>query len=514
MPLFKPSPSTYLRALTFLTSSLCLLTAGSLFAFSSYSESLRTRFDLSAISMNWISGMGVMALYLSFGVVGPVWDRWGVRVVMCLATVTFSAGYLLTYVAFLNPDTFLGSPAALAFFHFLAGFGSCASFMASYGISALNLPPRLSGLISGVLGVFYGLSGSLFAQINRTWFGQDPAGFLLFCGVSVGVVNGLGMIGGMQKVPWLAEEGAMRDEGVKTREEDPDKTEMLLPEGGEELMGILKSAPLEESEKVQMPSDFQIEDSESSKTESIKEVEATEPQRKTRTMTGRDMTPLQIVKSFTFWLYTLTYVWQQGYTYFNNIGTILSTLPQTTNLTESTSLHVTILSVAQCLGRLSFGILADLVLQHTSTDRSFLLIIAEVLVGIPMLLVSVLPALSESWLIFCSILIGFSFGATSSIFPPLTRDFFGMKHYGTAMGFVLLLNPLGILLSNLIFGGMFDSKKAGGCVGEECFQGSFAVFAGLQCLSIGLSVGLFWRRAGKGRRQNAKRELKMEGGAH
>lgn len=100
-----------------------MATAGSLFAFSAFSEDFRLRMNFSGKDINVMSGVGNAALYLSFLFAGPVYDRFGAKITQLLAFVLYSSGYLLIWLSFQSiipkSNVFL-----MSFFYFLAGCGS------------------------------------------------------------------------------------------------------------------------------------------------------------------------------------------------------------------------------------------------------------------------------------------------------------------------------------------------------------------------------------------------------
>jgi hypothetical protein len=70
----------------------------------------------------------------------------------------FGLGNLLLYVAYIKTDDsttdWMRTVTAFCAFNFMAGLGSCASFMATLAVNLENFPSERSGLVSGVLGVF------------------------------------------------------------------------------------------------------------------------------------------------------------------------------------------------------------------------------------------------------------------------------------------------------------------------------------------------------------------------
>lgn len=217
--------------------------------------------------------------------------------------------------------------------------------------------------------------------------------------------------------------------------------------------------------------------------------------------------PLLILKSPIFWLYCSVCVFQQGLTYMSNMSLIISAISSPTDLSpddlaSKTTLHLTLLSVFQSLGRFSFGLLSDLFKTATwgpfPADCTWLLIIAQMLIFLPVLLlgfggISGNGAVTESVLLFSSISMGFGFGAAGACFPVLTRDYFGMRYYGTACGFLMGAVPIGLLLSNTIFGILYDKALAatgGGtqCYSQSCFSTSFVIFSFIQLVPCVNSV--------------------------
>ncbi|KAJ3098892.1 hypothetical protein HDU97_003667 [Phlyctochytrium planicorne] len=931
------------RLVTFLMSAASLLCAGSLFAFGSFSEDLRVRFGFSSKDINIVSALGNTALYTSFLIVGPVWDRFGVRVTMfntfsqIMSSVMFGLGFLMMWLAFIDRvPSELKTVGAISFYYFLAGFGSCASFMATFAINLVNFPPNYSGVISGVLGIFYALSATLYAQIYAIYYSSDTAGFLLFMTISVFMVNifatftmssapppqpkktrrrvksdlaptekadvsgksdgahdpetkddanagagsssktlvdgdsesepqkpgqtsslpiesskpvphtygdenafeqpqqpqpmyygnlfhkhnvprsstplnGFSMslsrgsngygsdddranrrghrrqrsdgttdFGFWQQQQQQQSEAADRSEEydshgtLDTDEEIPveddlasvssyssDDVEVLdyrarippiycpapplttrrrspsnmsissslrrsgrsrspsgastsatsswrnrsrsksqgrrksatgnasiytfttatgagddapgagaissspptgrigrlsrmgsdgslsnTPEGGldlsngrSDMMGDMvawvearvgkgrkskkgsskstkrhwreprdeedggadggdekddeeaRTAPadtfssssmprqapeeISESGEARLPSTSHLDipaphdtvtistsasasplptyptstpepvledsnaagatpsaenltsilvkndgtaaatldrptkrveiqeapividgkDKEVREEEVEEEVEAVEAVEKS----GRDMTPLQILRSWMFWLFTISYIWQQGITYFNNIGTIVKVLagPDATaaDIAATTGFHVTLLSVSNCIARLTFGAGSDVVVFRLGIDRSSLLLVGEILTAIPLAIVAFSNTLPPALLGFSSVMTGFAFGAASALFPPLTADFFGLKYYGSACALVMVGIPIGIVVSNVIFGSLFDAALASECVGSSCYRLSFVVFLAIQIVPVVLSAVLFFGRS-------------------
>jgi hypothetical protein len=222
------------------------------------------------------------------------------------------------------------------------------------------------------------------------------------------------------------------------------------------------------------------------------------------------LSPILILKSPIFWLYCSVCVFQQGLTYMSNISLIVyassATVLSTETLAAKTTLHLTLLSVFQSLGRFSFGLLSDVFktakCRPLLKDCTWLVIIAQLQILLPVLILGfggVAGSVTQGALIFCSISMGFGFGAAGACFPVLAREYFGMRYYGTACGFLMGLVPLGILLSNTIFGQLYDAvvaKSGGGtqCHESLCFSTSFIIFSFIQMIPCTTAVILLLLR--------------------
>ncbi|KAJ3028437.1 UNVERIFIED_CONTAM: hypothetical protein HDU68_001663 [Siphonaria sp. JEL0065] len=214
--------------------------------------------------------------------------------------------------------------------------------------------------------------------------------------------------------------------------------------------------------------------------------------------------PQEILKSLVFWLLAISYIWQQGIVYFNNIGSVVRALFPVSESDSILSQQLTILSISQVLGRITVGPGSDYIIKRfPSVDRSLFHLICQTLVLLPFALLATLPEASITLpiLTFASCVIGYTFGGIWVVYPPMLTEFFGLKFYGTASGFVMFLIPVGIFVSQILYGNLYDKQSEGGagleCVGVLCFQTSFLVFLGFQCVCVAFSGLLVWRRMKK-----------------
>ena len=413
---------TTLKWITLVASCLVMATAGSLFTFSVFAQGLRKRFDLGSKEINLISAFGNTALYISFLAIGPLYDKFGHKFTMALAILTYGLGYLLMWLLFegkFGASTPVSDTAALCFFYFLAGFGSTAAYMATIGVNIVNFKAKYTGLVSAVLLLCYGFSGTLYSQVYSIGFADNgsgvdnTSGYLLFLFISVTVINFVCTFL-MFKVP--------ADTGYKRMKETED---------GQDASANRNSLKLAQVPPEDEDFDIPLVDQNQSPAKTYTQPE--EPKiDDAENLEPKSMSPLQILCSSVFWLFALTYILQQGLTYVTNVSSIVVAIEGPSadpiRLARTGADHVTLISIAQSASRFLFALLADIIGDKLKLDRSFLLIVAELCLLLPMMILSIGTdsvdvGVNLLWL--CSILVGFGWGAAGALFPPLTRDFFG-----------------------------------------------------------------------------------------
>lgn len=110
---------------------------------------------------------------------------------------------------------------------------------------------------------------------------------------------------------------------------------------------------------------------------------------------------------------------------------------------------VSILSVANAVGRPGAGALSDKIGRATTMFLLFL-IQAATLIAFPHI------ALTLITIYICAAIIGFNYGANFSLFPSATGDFFGTKNLGVNYGLVFTSYGVGGLVGPIMAGYVFD----------------------------------------------------------
>lgn len=409
-----------------------------------------------------------------------------------MGLIAHLAGYLLLWATYERKIDIEPTPIFLGAFYFLAGYGSVCFYMSAVGVNVINFKSKYIGLVTAFLLLFYGLSGSIFSQIFAFQYadvgdGQsDVGGYLLFLAISGTVINFI-CTTFMFAVPKKMEYQLLEE--TKTKSElapVPIKSALAQPADDMEMALVDKTSPqtlysAESSSKDGAPPSLESED--------------------------RSLTPAEILRSGVFWLYAITYTLQQGFSYVTNVAFIVRAnegpLVDSTWVAKTAADHITLFSIANSGARFLFAVLSDIIGDKLGLDRSFLLIVGELIMLVPQLALAIgtdAIDVGTNVLWMCSLFVGVGWGAGGALFPSLTRDFFGTKYYGTASGFIMTAVPIGIVFSNQIFGAFYDmqaieqNSKDGLCYGKACYQSAFVVSTVLQLIAFIMAIVLFRMR--------------------
>jgi hypothetical protein len=294
--------------------------------------------------------------------------------------------------------------------------------MATIGVNIINFKPKYTGLVTAVLLLFYGISGSIYSQIYSAFYanvsnGQDnTGGYLLFLFITITVIDFV-CIFLLFSIPYTKERAILDAAQQKALNRS---NERMRPVKSVEVDGEDSNIPL--SEILQNDPENPVSPIKGSQT--LVATESHEP--------DRSMTPAQILMSGIFWLFTLTYILQQGLTYITNVTAIVQATEgakaDLEMVLKKGADHVTLISAAQSVGRFFFALISDIIGEKLGFDRSFLLVISELLLLLPMMTLaigtdSIDVGINLLWM--CSVFVGLGWGAAGALFPPLTKDFFG-----------------------------------------------------------------------------------------
>lgn len=162
------------------------------------------------------------------------------------------------------------------------------------------------------------------------------------------------------------------------------------------------------------------------------------------------------------------------------------------------SLHVSVISIMSCTGRVLAGVISDFHKRvfHMSRLWSFVIFAAIMTIGqgLGAFYVNHLDRL-----MVVTVLTGFAYGGVFSISPTITAEFWGVRRFGTNWGFLSVGPAIGGLVSNVVFGYVYDEESrrqhekfpASTCSGADCFRSAFmftlaTCVVGL-CFAVGMS---------------------------
>ncbi|KAG0237412.1 hypothetical protein BGW42_000988 [Actinomortierella wolfii] len=542
--------------------------SGSLFSFASFGTDLKARFGFSSSDINLLASIGDTAMYVGFLIVGPIYDHRGERWTMVTATVLTFLGYGGIYLAYAKS---WGGLPFLMVLYCLSGIASTAGYLAALAANMANFPATQSGTVSGVLLAFFGLSATLFSQIKTHLFSghdeleNDPEAarkgtvatqnYLLFLMIITTAVYAIGAVF-MVKI-----KRTPTQKDTTETEKSPSASSIETKDGLQSPPALSRSSTFTPStrngitgrpEWTQSSSTLDRDTAATTADGSatphhipgdglLGDTAVTTPAPVvTHTakqvwfnpyLVQEEMRPKQLLVEASFWFFVIAQVSQQGFSYINNIDSIVHAIldpfdPNTpARVVSLTGLNVTFISIGNCLGRLLSGIVSDWVIQRYRVSRSVFFLVSEALILPPLLIMGFSQGgVGLAALYICSWLIGATYGATGALFASMTRDFFGDRYYGTNCGMVMVLNGANPFIANAIYGTFYDRAVKnmpsdiphdgpGMCVGTSCYDTSFRIASLVQLVCVASAAMLFWARIRKGKKILREKEAEEQQGA-
>ncbi len=114
-------------------------------------------------------------------------------------------------------------------------------------------------------------------------------------------------------------------------------------------------------------------------------------------------------------------------------------------------IFVAMLAVGNAGGRVIAGVLSDKI------GRTWTMFFVFIFQAVLMFILRWLETYSA--LFMASILIGFNYGANLSVFPSVTKDYFGLKNFGLNYGLVFTAWGVGGILGPILSGWIYDQAK-------------------------------------------------------
>jgi OFA family oxalate/formate antiporter-like MFS transporter len=164
---------------------------------------------------------------------------------------------------------------------------------------------------------------------------------------------------------------------------------------------------------------------------------------------GTGIMPGQMVKTSTFWILWLMFVFAAtaGLMTLGNVVSAAGELDTLVVTLELGALIAGIMSIFNAAGRIVWGRVSD------SIGRNSTFILMFLVLAIAMFAFAFVPA-GTSWIIVTLIasVIGFCFGGNFALFPSATADYFGSEHVGKNYGVVFTAYGIAGILGALVAG--------------------------------------------------------------
>eukprot|EP00927_Polykrikos_kofoidii_P075661 TRINITY_DN7203_c0_g1_i11.p1 TRINITY_DN7203_c0_g1~~TRINITY_DN7203_c0_g1_i11.p1 ORF type:complete len:525 (+),score=60.71 TRINITY_DN7203_c0_g1_i11:36-1577(+) len=225
---------------------------------------------------------------------------------------------------------------------------------------------------------------------------------------------------------------------------------------------------------------------------------------------ARASMPLGIaLRTLDYWLlFFLSFAgFGTGLMEFNNISQMESALGESDH-----SVLVSLMSVANCCGRIFFGLVPDTVAHKIS--RPPFLVVNLVLMGLGHCFVSV----GNLMMLFLgAVTVGFSYGGFWTLVPSLVAELFGMDCFATLYNIMSISVSAGSLIFSTVLAGQLYDREAkihpahsgSGCVGPTCYRLAALVSAGVVCVGILAATVLGYRVANCNSRLIAELSISM-----
>ncbi|GAA5907370.1 hypothetical protein JCM6882_002819 [Rhodosporidiobolus microsporus] len=512
-------PTTATRIASGVSALANCLTAGAVFTFPLWAPLFLHTFHFSFSQLNLLASAGILGEYVSAAWFGQLADRRGPGAVSLAAAVLFGTGFGLLgcrYQVGVRMHERWERPSewewiAQAFFYFLTGCGTAASYFSAMISCTKSAPARHSGLAIGVPCAVFGLS-PLFLSFLASAFtaparsadvdGELDAGhYLLFLGAFLFFVNGIGALC-IKELPW------------------EDNLEKVIIDALE--------PPIDAGE-----SGFST-----SATPSLANDQA--PNERSTLLPRRPASPAspnaeqtlrELLSTASFWLLGAVVFFSTGPAemVMASIGSILESLVSAPLSFPSTSpspahaltlrrRHVAALSLANTLSRLLVGAASDWLATgpNRPADAQGEAASAARKAGwrksVRLLFVGgacVLLALAYGWgatglrtpagLWAVTIVTGTSYGTVFTLTPALVRTRWGMGSFGRNWGLLTWFSAAGALLFTPLFGLLRDLASTahdGTCYGPKCYRPIFALSASSALVAVGVVavLGRRWAR--------------------
>jgi len=520
-----------------------------------YAPQLGARLQISHTKLNIIGLAGNVGVYSSGPVLGKIVDtyRHGLRILFVMSFLALLVGYngIRHFYDEFDDSSSSSTPTSvmadfekisviqfyvLAFCSFLTGVGGDGGLTTAMNATAKSFPDRLRATTTGIVISGFGLSAFFFSTIAHVLYPGDTSSFLLLLalGTSLPMVLGFFFVRPMPIPTHNANTShPRRSNSVQSITDDEIRSSVFVADAA--VYGHLNDSRtnlLHEDHHhlhVDEESEYVHEDHEqqSNLLGNGRPVELaispTRGERRRRNLSAtarrsvshvpevvQDLHGRTLLASGDFWLLfaLLSLLSGTGLMYINNVGLISQALfaKGNPNYDEIESakwqaMQVSIISIANCLGRIFAGLGADAVKNRLGRPRSYCLCVVAILFILSQLIATKVDEVENLW--FASATLGLAYGGIFGLFPTIIIEWFGLGHFSENWGYVAVAPMIGGNLFSLAFGDNIDkhasqpassdspiSGRADLPSGQQCFDGRDCYVSSLYLTIFACSVAL------------------------
>lgn len=479
------------------------------YIFSLYSDSLKTKFQLTQTKLDLLGTLSNIGATVGLHI-GLLTDRVGPRPVVALGGAMGFFGWGATFLA-LSPAVGWKCPySILCLQNLLQGQQALTTDVAVVA-STGRMFPEHRGLALGLAKSYVGLSGSLVTQAYQGVFRPHVASFMLFIVAAIPLAAGL-------YVCVYVELGPPRRETAESHARTSTSFAAALLLTGCLALALVASAM---ASQLWAPADtaavrlaltvavavlfsgvlfFLATRSDGSA--KARPDDAEEPLGAPLLLEDeappapavREYAFLETVRTLDFAILFLAFLCSSGpgLVLINNLGQIVPAVGGLRRGAQDT--FVSILSVCNCLGRLTAGVAGDVVIDRWRLPRPLCFgAFCLLTVGAMLLLAVGTPHA----LYGATVLGGFAYGGLNGGIPPIYTELWGFRAFGAVYAAGSLAEgAASYLLATKLFGSFYDAEArrqnlpaGGACLGAECFRAAALAAAALAAFAALLS---FW----------------------
>ncbi|KAI0751758.1 MFS general substrate transporter [Daedaleopsis nitida] len=500
------------RVTSFLTCILVALASGTNYVrltqrhHPAYGPQLGARLNLTHTQINIVGLSGNIGVYGTAPIWGGIVDRKGPRIMMVIGFFALLSGYLGIRHFFdtgLPEGQKLGAVAfcALVFCGFLTGIGGNGGLVGSMNATAKSWPDRTRATANGIVISGFGLSAFLFSTIAHTLFPGNTSEFLLMLavGTSLPMILGFFFVHPIPP-PHIDQTGRLERGAEETSDygvgeglgggspttfsvNNNSHTHLLSQDEDEDrgdAFGLDEEEPLVSPSHVQATSDYVVPATSDSvmlssphaihprhRSQSSRSLSRHSTRSQHKSLDGAvNIHGKRLFTTVDFWLlFTISSLLSgTGLMYINNVGAISQALFAFNNpdyddvkAAQWQATQVSTVSIMNCIGRISIGIIADFAKGRLRLPRSFCTVLVATMFIISQLTCYAIDDISNLWK--ASALLGLAYGGLFGLFPTLVIEWFGLQHFSENWGFVSLSPMLGGNVFSIAFGRNIDSHE-------------------------------------------------------